>query len=379
MTERSMASRVFLTAGAVLVLAAVALPSGAQPQAAAAPSRGEKFLNVQALKDLNPAQLHDAMVFMTASLGTNCEACHVRAADGQMAFEKDDKRSKGTARKMIEMVTAINARDFNGESQVNCMTCHQGRLSPNGTPQLAQPVPPGRAPAPAAVPPGPGVRPKPPTETVDQVASKFVDALGGRAALAGIAARTSTGTVTNRAGQASPVTIDEKTPGLYLVKVGSTPASSRGVNASGAWTATGDRVRDLVGVEAWALAAVSDLTLPLEMTRRYTGLQTRSYDTIDGHDVIVLAGRLSPDATEMLSFDRTSGLLLRRVVRFTLALGRLPLQIDYADYRAVGGVQMPFEVRVTDWAALSTTKFTDIVVNPALDESRFAKPQGKRP
>jgi len=107
--------------------------------------------------------------------------------------------------------------------------------------------------------------------------------------------------------------------------------------------------------------------------------QARSYDTIDGHDVIVLTGRSSPDVTETLSFDRATGLLLRRVVRFRLSMGRLPLQIDYADYRAVGGVKMPFEVRVTDWSTISAAKFTDIVLNPALEEARFAKPAAKRP
>jgi hypothetical protein len=127
------------------------------------------------------------------------------------------------------------------------------------------------------------------------------------------------------------------------------------------------------------LAAVADLTLPTEMARRYTGLQARSYGTIDGHDVIVLTGRSSPDVTEALSVDRATGLLLRRVIRFTLSMGRLPTQIDYADYRAVGGVKMPFEVRVADWSTISAAKFTEIVLNPSLDEARFARPTTKTP
>ncbi len=377
-TERPRARRMVMTLCAVFLLGCLALSVGAQQPA-------EKLLNVQTLKDFNSTQLHDAMVFMTVSVGSTCEACHVRAADGQMAFDKDDKRSKGTTRKMIEMVNTINTRDFNGESQVNCMTCHQGRLSPNGTPQFAQPVLPGQVAAAPGAPQGPGGaqgpggRPKPPTETVDQVVAKYVDAIGGRDALAKISSRTRKGTVTNRTGQTSPVTIDEKAPGLYLSAVGGTPPSSQGFNPSGAWTASGNRSRDLVGVEASALAAVSDLTLPTEMTRRYAGLQARSYSTIDGHDVVVLTGRSSPDVVETLSFDRTTGFLLRRAIRFTLSMGRLPMQIDYADYRAVGSVKMPFEVRVTDWATISAAKFTDIVLNPALEEARFGKPAAKRP
>ena len=374
-----------------LLLAAVALPAGAQPPASApAASSGqpqaEKFLNVQTLKELNAVQMHDAMVFMTVSVGTTCEGCHVRGADGQMAFDKDDKRNKGTTRKMIDMVNAVNTRDFNGESQVTCMTCHQGRLSPNGTPPLAQPVAaPGQAAAGPGAPAGPGAaappgeRPKPPAEPVDQVLAKFVDALGGRDALARVTSRTRKGTVTNRAGQTSPVTVDEKGSGFYLSSVASTPPSSQGMNAAGAWTSTGAGTRDLVGVEASVLAVVSDLALPVDMAKRYTGLQARSYDTIDCHGVIVLTGRSSPDVTETLSFDRASGLLLRRVVRFRLSMGRLPVQVDYADYRAVGGVRMPFDVRVTDWSTISAARFTEIILNPALDDTRFAKPSARRP
>jgi len=46
--------------------------------------------------------------------------------------------------------------------------------------------------------------------------------------------------------------------------------------------------------------------------------------------------------------------------------------------------QMAFEKddkrnKVTDGAQVSTMKFTDIAVNPALDEGRFVKPVAKNP
>src|SRR5690348_5072290 len=63
-----------------------------------------RFKNLQVLKDVPPDQLIPAMQFITASLGVECEFCHVRDA-----FEKDDKQSKQTARRMIQMMFAINA------------------------------------------------------------------------------------------------------------------------------------------------------------------------------------------------------------------------------------------------------------------------------
>ena len=76
-----------------------------------------RFKNLQVLKDIAPDQLLPAMQFMSASLGVECEFCHVRDA-----FDKDDKQSKQTARRMIQMMSALNADQFHGERAVTCYT-----------------------------------------------------------------------------------------------------------------------------------------------------------------------------------------------------------------------------------------------------------------
>ena len=45
-----------------------------------------RFKNLQVLKDVPPDHLIPAMQFISASLGVECEFCHVRDA-----FDKDDK------------------------------------------------------------------------------------------------------------------------------------------------------------------------------------------------------------------------------------------------------------------------------------------------
>ena len=94
-----------------------AAPSAAAPSAAAAPTETSKtaeqvFKNIQALKGTPADQLQPAMQFISAALGVECEFCHV-----QNAFEKDDKKSKQTARKMIEMQMAINHDNFKGAAR----------------------------------------------------------------------------------------------------------------------------------------------------------------------------------------------------------------------------------------------------------------------
>ena len=95
-----------------------------------------KFKNLQVLKDAPPDQLFPAMQFISASLGVECEFCHVRDA-----YDKDDKQSKKTARRMIQMMFALNANQFDGERAVTCYTCHRGSAKPVSIPMVNSTAP----------------------------------------------------------------------------------------------------------------------------------------------------------------------------------------------------------------------------------------------
>src|ERR1017187_8066250 len=108
--------------------------SGGAPQTtnAAGPKKAEEqFKNIQVLKGIPADQLIPAMQFITASLGVECEFCHV-----QGAFEKDDKKPKQTARKMMEMMFAINKDNFEGHRAVTCNSCHRGNAVPQAIPAV---------------------------------------------------------------------------------------------------------------------------------------------------------------------------------------------------------------------------------------------------
>ena len=71
------------------------------------------------------------MQFIAASLGVECEFCHV-----QDAFDKDDKKTKVTARKMMEMMFTINQENFDGQREVTCYSCHRGSPKPVAMPPV---------------------------------------------------------------------------------------------------------------------------------------------------------------------------------------------------------------------------------------------------
>jgi len=49
------------------------------------------------------------------------------------------------------------------------------------------------------------------------------------------------------------------------------------------------------------------------------------------------------------------------------------VQIDYADYRAVDGVQVPFEMTIADWESVTTLKFTEVKLNAPVEDGIFVK------
>jgi len=199
-----------------------------------------------------------------------------------------------------------------------------------------------------------------------------------------------TGTVTSRDLVTTPVTVQEKVSGEYRIDIATQPIPTiRAFNGKAAWAVGGagggrgggppDAPRDLAGFQMQQGLRLADFTLPLTVKERYTNLLVnKAYDTIDAKPVVVITGRTAPNVTEQLSFDRATGLLLRRVITTTgERLMNLPEQIDYSDYRDVNGVKVPFTVRHATWNAVTTEKFADVKLNAPVDDAVFAKPAPK--
>src|SRR3954469_10697673 len=91
----------------------------------------EYFKNIKVLTKVPADQLRTQMEYFTASLGVQCNFCHVQ---GQ--FDSDENPRKDRARKMMQMVDRFNDSPSN-DITVTCATCHHGRVPPERTPTLA--------------------------------------------------------------------------------------------------------------------------------------------------------------------------------------------------------------------------------------------------
>jgi len=75
-----------------------------------------------------------------------------------------------------------------------------------------------------------------------------------------------------------------------------------------------------------------------------------------------------------LYFDEQSGLLLR-ILRYSESpLGLNPTRIDYADYRSVDGVQVPYRWTVARPGGQFTIQITEVKQNGPISQEKFARP-----
>lgn len=330
----------------LMMFLAVALT--AQPAAAPTePTAGEAYKNIKVLKDMPASQLMPVMHLMRSALGTRCDFCHV--AEGNQ-YELDTKKEKETARAMIRMVFAINKENFEGQARVTCNTCHRGQEHPVHVPPI------GQAQFDDTTHGSDHHGPQEALPSSAEVLDRYIQALGGRAALEGIKSRVSRGTLlrmkvigsgtpkaqaVNR-GQEDPFEIALQDPGRATVTVGDTVLRLDGASGT-VKTPRGER--PLPPQEVARLAENIDLRSPLKLRDRADKARVLRKESIDGKETLVLRIREDDGTSRFYYFDTATGLLLRQIVNRPTVLGPDPEQTDYQDYRAVGSVKVPFLIK----------------------------------
>jgi photosynthetic reaction center cytochrome c subunit len=351
--------------GAVMVALVIAGASADGPggaPAVAPKTAGEAFKNVQVLKGIPADELVPTMQFVAASLGVECDFCHVRGA-----FEKDDKKEKQTARKMMQMMAAINAANFDGDREVTCYSCHRGATSPVSVPVIAA--------AEVASKPEAAAAPAPALPSADQVLDKWVQALGGADALRKVTSRVQKGQLTGFGDKAWPIEVFAKAPDKRL-SVMQTPRgeSVTAYDGSRGWLTGREGPHPMSGSEAAAASLDADLHFPLHVKQLFAGLRVRPAERIGDRDAVLLVAANEGKPPLKLYFDAQTGLLLREMRYADTALGYNPTEIDYADYRDVDGVKVPFRWTLARPGGRFTIQVESTVQDVPIDDARFAMP-----
>ena len=376
--------------------ASLGMPIPAQtpgPQEQTIAQEGSKK-NVKLLGDLPVSQFIPVMNYFAASMGRRCNFCHVNT-NGQWDYASDLKNEKNRARDMIKLVLDTNKTLAQLKlDPIACYTCHRGRNSPQSVPPLPLPTPPaGVGPGPGG-PGGPGAGPAPgaqpqssptprPTPTpADELIQKYVNAIGGQAAIDKIKSRTATGTFMTANGATGTYELMQSSDKGYEHFTMQRGSMERGLSGNAGWEKNQQGVRDLGGHDLDVLKSTALLSRNLRLKEQYTRLRTAGRDKVGDRDAYVVLAATADNQTERLYFDVETGLLLRRMTFLRTIVGTIPEQTDFEDYRDVDGVKLPFTIRVSSVDAGNpyiVRKLTEIKLNAPVDNSKFNKPSATNP
>ncbi|MGB2638528.1 MAG: c-type cytochrome [Candidatus Acidiferrum sp.] len=355
-----------------LVLAAGLAIVGAKAQSPAAPAApklaGDVFKNLKVLQDFPADEIFPSMQFITASLGVECEFCHVR--EGQkMEFEKDDKKTKLTARKMMKMMFAINKDNFEDHRVVTCYSCHRGAADPVGIPIISDEP----ATAEAEHPGMPGET-KPVLPPADQLLDKYLAAVGGESALMKVTSRVEKGNITAM-GHQLPIEVYAKAPDKRLSIMHFPNSDSiTAFDGTTGWLSNNGHFHMMSASDNAAERIDADLHFAADVKSLFKKFTVAPGEKIDGHDTYLVIGRNEGEPPLRLYFDQQSGLLLRLVRYENTALGLNPTQFDYADYRDEGGVKIPFRWTLARPGNRFTIQVDQVQQNVPVDDAKFAPP-----
>jgi hypothetical protein len=337
------------------------------------------FKNVQLLKGIPVKEFMNTMGFFSAATNLNCIDCHSPQSDTLEGYAIDTPR-KQMARKMIVMVNTLNRTNFGGQRKVTCYTCHRATDRPEAVPSLLDqysiPID-----DPDRVEIVRGVSAQPANQiSADQILDKYIQAIGGAPALAKLTSFIAKGTYEgyDTYSEKVPMEIFANAPNQLTTIVHTQNGDSVSTyDGNHGWIAAADklmRVLPLSGGDLEGAKMDAFLSFPARIKQEFqwrTGFPSVS---IDDRPVQVIQNVARGEAGAKLYFEKESGLLVRQVRYVDTAVGVIPTQIDYSDYRDVAGIKVSFR-RVVTWTdGRSTIELIQVQPNASIEASKFATP-----
>ncbi|HEX4537956.1 MAG TPA: c-type cytochrome [Candidatus Acidoferrum sp.] len=340
-------------------------PKNAGQRAAGQKLAEEQFKNIQALKGIPADQLIPAMQFISASLGVECEFCHVHEK-----MDSDDKKPKKIARQMITMMLDIDKTNFEGRLEVTCNTCHRGAAMPVSVPAIKD-----------EEMAGPGAPEKKQAENAalskpDELLDKYLAAVGGAMAIEKITTRVQEGKLMAFGGQSFPAEVYSKAPdkrvSVMHLKDGDSVTAFDGQRG---WLSVPGRPAHMMSASENNSARLdADLHFPVHVKTLYPKFKVDNGEKIDGHETYLVTGYEEGRPPLRLYFDAQTGLLSRLIRYAQSPLGLNPTQIDYADYREGDGVKVPFRWTVSRPGNRFTIQVEEMKQNVPVDDAKFVAP-----
>jgi hypothetical protein len=395
-TNRALSLILAFTASAAVWLIGGALADLRAQPASAKKTSDTVFKNIQVMKAVPVDDFMGTMGLMCAALGFDCSDCHEGAGTEKVDWAADTAR-KARARGMVRMMTAINRDNFSGRQVVTCWTCHHGRDRPSTTPTLEYMYGPASQEMDDVLTQMPG------QPAAGQILDKYIQAIGGAERVAGLKSYVAKGASVGFGGFGGGGSVEllAKFPDhrAMLIEFPQNPDrhTTRTYDGREGWLETPLTVLgkyELTGGELEGARLDALLSFPAQIKQVLTNLRVSLPVTIS--DLPAPASQSSKDVSMVaigqdrlanvvqgtglrgilvtLYFDQETGLLLRMVRYSPSPIGRVPTQVDYGDYRDVGGIKMPFRMIFAWMDGRDAIQLSTIQANVPIDESKFKPP-----
>lgn len=399
---RLRSGRTILAATGIAVAGLIGGLTAAQTAPQEKPLLAEQvFKNVQVLRGIPVDDFLGTMGIMAAALQFDCSDCHVAAGTEKVDWAADTPR-KQMARVMVTMVATINKNNFGGRQLVTCWTCHRNRDKPLVTPVMATIY------GTPTVEPDDIIVQAPGAPVAESILDRYIEAAGGAQRLAGLTSFVGKGTSVSFGGFGGDGAVEivaqapDKRATIILFK----EATGRGdqirtYDGRTGWLRTPLNVLgefQLTGTDLDGARVDAQLSFPGQIKQMLTNVRTGPPTTItdlpapfsqsvlqqgvpseQAHVVDVVQGTGPRGLLVTLYFDRQSGLLLRELRYGSSPIGRIPTQIDFADYRDVNGIKLPFRITFAWLDGRDSIILNDITTNVPIDQAKFGRPAPLKP
>ena len=214
--------------------------------------------------------------------------------------------------------------------------------------------------------------------SVDQILDKYVQALGGKAALEKLTSEVAKGTfeMDQMPGPAAEE-IYGKAPNKQCMVTDSPGFGQfrRGFNGAAGWEhnpQTG--LRDITGPELAAMKRDADFYWAIKLKELYPKMTVKEKESVNGHDAYVIEATPPDGAAETMYFDADSGLLVRTEREGEGPNGKVTIDTTFSDYREVDGVRLPFVMHISLGDFAFVIKLSEVKHNVPIDDAKFDKP-----
>jgi len=215
--------------------------------------------------------------------------------------------------------------------------------------------------------------------TVDQVLDKYVQALGGKAAIEKMTTLVIKGKVdVPSTGETGSMETYRKAPNkeMQMINIPSNGPSERGFDGTAGWNWDPDSgSSDMSPADLAAMKLESDFYRDIRLKELYPKISLKGKERVGDREAYVVEAPHEDGSSEKMYFDTESGLLIQSEVPIDVPdEGKTIVNSQYEDYREVEGVKVAFTIRQTSADFDYVIKLSEVKYNVSVDDTKFKKP-----